>query len=86
MCAVTNLHVAFRNIERGDGSVGEATRNDAAEHALGVVGGVVGDGAEVPVVRVSGSASWHHVGDVPRVPLAYRHEMGHGGLSMGRKR
>ena len=55
-----HLHVAFCDIERGDPRVGDAAREDAAEHALGVVARVVRDGPEVPVaVAVAVSTASH---------------------------
>ena len=45
----TYLHVTFCHIERSDAGVGDTAREGTAEHALGVVAGIVGDGAEVAV-------------------------------------
>ncbi len=45
---VTNLHVAFGNIKRGDASVGETACKNAAKHALGIVRSVMGDRAKMP--------------------------------------
>jgi hypothetical protein len=41
------LHVAFSNIEWSDPGVGETTRKNTAEHALGIVGSVVGDRTKI---------------------------------------
>lgn len=46
-----HLHVAFCDVERGNAGVSETAGNGAAEHALGVVGGIVRDGAKVPVPK-----------------------------------
>ena len=43
------LHVALGDIERGDTCVRDTASNDTAEHALGVVGAVMGDRAEVTI-------------------------------------
>ena len=47
MYTETNLHVTFCDIEGGDTGVGETAGNSPTEHALGVVAGIVGDGAKV---------------------------------------
>ena len=44
----TYLHVTFCDVEGGNASVGDTASEDTTKHALGVVAGVVGDGAEVP--------------------------------------
>ena len=44
----THLHVALGDVERGDSGVGDTTGKDTTEHALGIVGGVVGDGPKIP--------------------------------------
>lgn len=44
---LTDLHVAFCDIERGDAGVGDTTSEHTTEHALGIVGGVVGHGSEI---------------------------------------
>jgi hypothetical protein len=50
----TCLYVTFCDIERSDTCVGEATGKSTAEHTLGVVGGIVRNGASKPAqVRVS---------------------------------
>ena len=43
----TNLHVALGDIEGGDTGVGDTAGEDTTEHALGIVGGVVGDRPEI---------------------------------------
>ena len=45
----THLHVTFCDVERRNAGVGETTRKGTTEHTLGVVAGIVGDGAQIPV-------------------------------------
>lgn len=45
----TYLHVTFCYIQRSNAGVGEAAREGTTKHALGIVAGVVGNGAEVAV-------------------------------------
>lgn len=44
-----HLHVALGDIERGNTGVGDTASKDTTEHALGIVRGVVGHRAEIPV-------------------------------------
>ena len=45
----TYLHVTFCDVQRRNTSVGETARKDTAEHRLGVVAGIVGNGSKVPL-------------------------------------
>ena len=77
---MTHLHVTFCDIERGDAGVGETAREDTTEHALRIVGGVVGDRAKVPAHRiVSHTAGAAKLLDhcSPGIPLSGRGEVGH---------
>ncbi len=45
---MTCLHIAFRDINGRHGGVGDATSEETADHALDVVGRVVGHRTEIP--------------------------------------
>ena len=71
------LHVTFGNIKWGDASVGETACKNTAKHALGIVGGVMGNRAKIPEDAWSAWRSEKRIiGDrSPGIPLPGRGEL-----------
>lgn len=72
----TNLGIALGNIERGASSVGGSTGKDTAEHALGIVGSIVGNGAEKSA-SVSEKCAFSQLNKLPSVPFTNWCQVGH---------